>query len=60
MPPGDAEALAAALRRLISNPELRRSMGKRAREVAAERFGAVAQSRRLEAILLRVMGGSPG
>jgi glycosyltransferase involved in cell wall biosynthesis len=60
VPPGDAEALAAALRRLIHDPDLRRSLGKRAREVAAERFGAVAQSRRLEAILLRVMAGSPG
>ena len=60
VPPGDPEALAAALRRLIQDPDLRRSLGKRAREVAAERFGAVAQSRELEAILLRVMAGSPG
>ena len=59
VPPGDPEALAAALRRLIHDPDLRRSLGKRAREVAAERFGAVAQSRRLESILLRVMAGSP-
>jgi glycosyltransferase involved in cell wall biosynthesis len=60
VPPGDADALAAALERLIRDPDLRRSMGKRARAVAAERFGAVAQSRRLESILLRVMAGAPG
>jgi glycosyltransferase involved in cell wall biosynthesis len=60
VPPGDPEALAAALRRLIRDPDLRRSLAKRAREVATERFGAVAQSRRLESILLRVMAGLPG
>jgi glycosyltransferase involved in cell wall biosynthesis len=60
VPPGDPDALAAALRRLIRDPDLRRSLGKRAREVATERFGAVAQSRRLESILLRVMAGLPG
>ena len=60
VPPGDPEALAAALRRLIVAPELRRRLGSTAREIAAERFGAIAQSRRLEAILLRVIAGLPG
>jgi colanic acid/amylovoran biosynthesis glycosyltransferase len=60
VPPGDPEALAAALRRLIVAPELRRHLGSRGREIAAERFGAIAQSRRLEAILLRVIAGLPG
>jgi glycosyltransferase involved in cell wall biosynthesis len=59
VPPGDPEALSLALGRLVREPGLRRCLGQRAREVAAERFGAVAQSRRLEAILLRVMAGSP-
>jgi glycosyltransferase involved in cell wall biosynthesis len=60
VPPGDPELLEAALRRLIVAPELRRRLGKRAREVAAERFSAAAQSRRLESILLRVIAGSSG
>jgi colanic acid/amylovoran biosynthesis glycosyltransferase len=59
VPPGDPEALSAALRRLIVAPELRRRLGLRAREIAAERFGAIAQSRRLEAILQRVIAGMP-
>jgi colanic acid/amylovoran biosynthesis glycosyltransferase len=60
VPSGDPEALAAALRRLIVAPELRRRLGSRAREIAAERFSAIAQSRRLEAILLGVIAGSRG
>jgi glycosyltransferase involved in cell wall biosynthesis len=60
VPPGDPDALAAALQRLVQDPELRRRLGKRAREVAAERFSAVAQSRRLESVLLRIIAGSPG
>ncbi len=60
VPPGDPEALAASLRRLILAPELRRRLGSKAREIAAERFGAVAQSRRLESTLLRVIAGAPG
>jgi glycosyltransferase involved in cell wall biosynthesis len=60
VPPGDPDALASALRRLILDPDLSRRLGLKAREVAAERFGAVAQSRRLEAILLGVIAGSSG
>jgi colanic acid/amylovoran biosynthesis glycosyltransferase len=57
VPPGDPDALAAALRRLIANPELARRFGDRGREVAVERFSAIAQSRRLEAMLLDVIAG---
>lgn len=35
VPPGDVEALRAALRRLAADPELRSRMGRRSREVAA-------------------------
>jgi glycosyltransferase involved in cell wall biosynthesis len=55
VPPGDPDALAAALRLLIVAPELRHRLGRRAREIAAARFSAVAQSRRLESILLGLL-----
>jgi glycosyltransferase involved in cell wall biosynthesis len=52
---GDAAGLTAALRRLVDNPAEARAMGKQARLVALERFDAMAQSRRLEAIFLDVI-----
>jgi colanic acid/amylovoran biosynthesis glycosyltransferase len=56
VPPDDPRALADALAGLTTNPERRQSFGAAARLVAHERFDAVAQSRRLEAALLRVIG----
>lgn len=38
VPPGDAEALAARMTRLVADPALRRSVGERARAEALERF----------------------
>ena len=38
VPPGDAGALAAAIRRLAGDPVLRRRLGEAAREVARQRF----------------------
>ena len=38
VPPRDAAALASALRALVADPERRREMGRRAREVARDRF----------------------
>ncbi|MBW0088896.1 glycosyltransferase family 4 protein [Pseudonocardia sp. KRD-184] len=40
VPPGDAEALAAAVAELASDPGRARRMGERARSVAAERFSS--------------------
>ena len=55
VPPGDSVALATALRRLVDEPETARAMGGKARRVALEKFDAMAQSRRLESILLDVI-----
>jgi colanic acid/amylovoran biosynthesis glycosyltransferase len=60
VPPGDPEALRAALRRLVQDPDLRNALGKNARKIAAERFSAAAQSQRLESIMLRLITASPG
>ncbi len=39
VPPGDATALAAAVRRLLTDPDLRAELGRRGRQLAVERFG---------------------
>ena len=59
VPEGDPLSLADALAGLIASPELRQRLGTAARRVAAERFSAIRQSRRLEAALLRVAGDKP-
>lgn len=45
VPPGDAEALAAALQRLLAHPERLAAIGHASRERVLERFGAAAFSR---------------
>ena len=59
VPPADPRSIAAAARRLLGDPELRRRMGLAAREAATERFSAIAQSRMLEDALLAVSTGQP-
>lgn len=39
VPPGDPDALAAAIEELLADPERARALGARARELAIERFG---------------------
>ncbi len=56
---GDPLALADALEHLIEQPALRARLGAAARNVAAERFSAIRQSRLLEAALLRAAGRTP-
>jgi glycosyltransferase involved in cell wall biosynthesis len=55
VPSGDADALTAALRRLLEAPGSARAMGEEARRVALCRFDAMTQSKRLEAILLEII-----
>jgi len=57
VPPADPRSIAAAARRLLGDPELRRQMGLAARAVATQRFSAIAQSRMLEEALLAVSAG---
>lgn len=60
VPPGEPQALAVALGRLIDDPVLRRRLGQAARHRAEEQFSAAAQSRLLEATLLSVLPEARG
>jgi colanic acid/amylovoran biosynthesis glycosyltransferase len=57
VPPADSRLIAAAIRRLIGDPDLARRMGLAARAAACEHFSAIAQSRVLEDALLAVSAG---
>jgi glycosyltransferase involved in cell wall biosynthesis len=52
VPPRDADALAAAMRRFIEQPELAVTMGERSREVAVQRFDV----HQVNAVMLVAMG----
>jgi glycosyltransferase involved in cell wall biosynthesis len=52
IPPGDAQALAAALASLTSDQERRRAMGRRAREKAEQRFDSGKQNQEIADILV--------
>jgi glycosyltransferase involved in cell wall biosynthesis len=54
VPPGQPEALAAALRKLVSEPGLRQWQGQRAQQRARERFDAATNSTALLALLKEV------
>jgi glycosyltransferase involved in cell wall biosynthesis len=54
--PGDVDALAAALRRIVDAPDIAQAMGRAGRLAAKEHFNGTLQSRRLEQILLDVIG----
>jgi len=58
VPEQDPDAIAAALRRLLDDPGLRRQLGENARSAAVEHFDMFNQSRRLEARLLEVIATS--
>lgn len=52
--PGDAEELAACLRRLLADPEQTLAMGREARRLYVEEFGSERMGRRWEEIYFRV------
>lgn len=55
VPPGDAQALAEAIERLIHNQALRQRLGIAAKRTVAQRFDAKTQSHRLEDALLSLV-----
>ncbi len=56
IPPGDPEALAAAVAGLLADEERRRGLGESARRLAQERYAWPDVARRLEAVYERVEG----
>lgn len=56
--PGDAAALADALRRVLIDPDLRRRMGREAQRSAARRFSIDTMVSRLEAVYRDVVSGA--
>jgi glycosyltransferase involved in cell wall biosynthesis len=53
VPPGDAQALAGAFARLLDDPELRRSLGQRARLKILEKFDLRRNTERLAEVFRR-------
>jgi glycosyltransferase involved in cell wall biosynthesis len=56
VPPGDVEALADRIRRLLRDPELRRRLGDRGQAHIVEHFDMPVLARRLEAIYREIKG----
>ncbi len=55
VPPDDAQALSAAIERLIQKPELRRTMGAEGRKMAVEKFSLELCAHRHEQLYLRLL-----
>jgi glycosyltransferase involved in cell wall biosynthesis len=53
--PGQPEAIARAVQRLVSQPALRDKLSKAAQRACTERFNAAVQSRRLETLFLDII-----
>ena len=58
VPPGDAQALADAIAHLLSNPDLRRAMGRRGRERIENDFDAAINVPRILAVMKSLAQGS--
>ncbi|MHB1422892.1 MAG: glycosyltransferase, partial [Gemmataceae bacterium] len=59
VPPGDPAALAAAMARLLADPDLRRRMGQAGRQRAIEKFTAERVVRETISVYERVRSGQP-
>jgi glycosyltransferase involved in cell wall biosynthesis len=57
VPPGDADALAEAIRRLVENPEMSRKMGEAGRQRVEEHYGLDITVRKIEELYLEIMSG---
>jgi glycosyltransferase involved in cell wall biosynthesis len=57
--PGSADQLAAAVRRLVENPELRARLGEAARRTAGDRFDANRYGTRLCQVYVSVLRSRP-
>ncbi|MGN6167549.1 MAG: glycosyltransferase [Solirubrobacteraceae bacterium] len=58
--PGDHSALVQALARLVSDPELRRTLGRRAQKRAVSEFEAEAMARRVMRVYDKLLEGGEG
>jgi glycosyltransferase involved in cell wall biosynthesis len=58
VPPGDAAALAAAVRRMMDHPDVAREMGRRGRVAVCERFDRRLQGRQIELLFEGLLPGA--
>jgi glycosyltransferase involved in cell wall biosynthesis len=56
VPPADPAALASAMRDLATDPDLRRAMGARGRQIARESFGVASMIDRYQAVYESALG----
>lgn len=59
VPPGDAHALANAVRQMMDHPETAREMGRRGRKVVCERFDRRLQGAQIEALFAELVPAAP-
>jgi glycosyltransferase involved in cell wall biosynthesis len=60
VPPGDSQALAAAVLELYRKPQLRNRMGRAARETVLAQYSQEAMLRRLEGLYLKILEANTG